>query len=626
MKRFFIIVLLLMISLVGFPSRPAFSVGPEASDYAEGRGCYERLLKSGSGEAEGQWRECISFFEGYYTGDPRGAKAVSALYSSARLKQEHYALRKSDADAEGAVKDFNELVRQFPASSLADDALYRIGCLRQDALGQPDRARKAFSYLLEHYPQGDMALQAGARLKKLGASQPDSGARPAQLAEGDGVLPSQAASEEPAEERTSPLTLAEDASLSASGEAAQGAAVNSPSQASMTTIQEVDLSAETTSTPAGFERKPGMADAFNRATLMGLSVNNAPGGTTVRLQLDRDVEHSVEFTEMGVRTGSPPELDVVLLHTKSARDLSDERLVESRVIDGYEIKKLILSSGIKVSFTLKQGTSYEVRKTGDGLAVVFGGTGLVNAMPSASADSLSGKGASSRMANLRIVVDPGHGGDDEGAVGPDGTLEKDVTLEVAKRLSAELREKLGAKVYLTRSGDQALSLEERNAIAVTKKADLFISIHANASRDAEASGVETYFLNNASDEAAGRLAARENKSAMKKLPEVEHIISTMLQNYDAAESKVLADSVQERLSKKLKRSHGQMRDRGVRSALFYVLVGAKCPAILVETAFISNPREEKLLTDDTFQRDAAQAIADGVKNYLKVRDKALVSL
>lgn len=618
MKRLLLSIITLIVMLGLVPS--AVHSAEQAGDYAQGKACYQRLLKSGKGSGEASWKRCISFFEDYYKADPSGSKALAALYSSARLKQERYAFRGSLDDAEGAVRNFNELVRQFPTSSLADDALYRIGCLREEAFGQPDRAAKAFRYILEHYPKGDMALQAGARLKKLGGQTPAPQVAAPIPAE-EAVSPAQAQEESPSENDETHLGTVPATAARLPAESEKGASTPKPS------IEEVDLPAKSAAaSPPVWERKEGVADAFHPATLSGVSVRNSPEETTVYLRLDRDVEHSVEFTDRGVRTGSPPELDVFLLHTRSDKKIADERLVESNVLDGYEVKRLILSSGIKVSFTLKHSADYKVRKTDSGLAVIFGGNGVASSVASIPVSAETKKRMAAQLSNIRIVVDPGHGGDDEGAVGPDGTLEKNVTLALAKRLSAELREKLGARVYLTRTSDKALSLEERNAIAITKKADLFISIHANAARDAKASGVETYYLNNASDEAAERLAARENKSAMKKLSEVEHIISTMLQNYDAAESKILADAVQGRLSKKLNRSHGEMKNRGVRSALFYVLVGAKCPAILVETAFISNPREERLLTERGFQRDAAQAIADGVKQYFKVRDKALVSL
>lgn len=565
-------------------------------EYDSGKGCYRTLLRQGGSATAEEWRSCIGFFDGYYERNPQGDKASAALFSAGRLKQEHYRLRRDRSDLEGSVKSFNELIRRHPASSLADDALYRIGCMRQDVFGQPERARKAFNHILEKYPNGDMAVNAKARLAKLGPEE---------------AVKTDVASEEAV------------AVISAEPDTAESKV---PSESTTKTIrhdmiEESDLaSAETNEVE--YVKSGGVADAFNRATLLDVDVNEASGRTTVDLLIDKDVEHSVEFTELGLRTGSPPELEIVLLHTKPSDNLRRERLLESHCIDSYKVKGLILSSGIKVTFKLRPEIGYSVKRSGRGLTVSFAPTSVATAAPA----PVEKRGKELEFSDFTIVIDPGHGGDEDGAIGPGGAKEKDVTLAIAKRLASELRSELGARVYLTRTKDKTMTLDQRNEIAVSKKADLFISIHANASRDRDVSGIETYFLNNASDEAAARLAARENRNAGKKLTEVEHIISTMLQNYDAAESMDLAKEVHGRLAKKVTRSHGRVNDRGVRSALFYVLVGAKCPAILVETAFISNPKEEKLLGNRKYQRNVADAIAGGVKAYLKVREKALVSL
>jgi len=180
----------------------------------------------------------------------------------------------------------------------------------------------------------------------------------------------------------------------------------------------------------------------------------------------------------------------------------------------------------------------------------------------------------------------------------------------------------GMRVYLTRWRDKTLSLERRNRYAVSKKADLFISIHANAAKSRRMFGIETYYLNIASDRAAQKLAARENRAARRRLSSVEHILSSMLQNYDASESRSLAISVQKNLIKEISRKYSRIKNRRVRSALFYVLVGAKCPAILVETSFISNSREERRLRNALYQERIAKAIADGVRYYIKHRRSA----
>jgi N-acetylmuramoyl-L-alanine amidase len=568
-------------------------------EYESGKGCYRTLLSQGGKATADEWRSCIAFFDRYYERNPQGSRASAALFSAGRLRQEHYRLRRDRSDLEGSVKSFNELIRQYPASSLADDALYRVGCMRQDTFNQPDRARKAFTHILEKYPNGDMAVGAKARLSKLG---PDATTQTAKTTESTRVSPTAGATEVAA------VTGPEIAKAPVPENSSDG-------------IEESDVS-EVETGGEEFARSGEVADAFHRAVLLDVDVKNSSGATTVDLMLDRDVEHSVEFTELGLRTGSPPELEVVLLHTKPADNLRRERVFESKYVDSYEVKRLILSSGIKVAFKLRPEIGYSVKRSERGLSISFGPTNVATAAPPSA--SKGGKGL--EISDFTIVIDPGHGGDEDGAIGPDGTKEKDVTLAIAKRLASELRSGLGARVYLTRTKDRTMTLDQRNDVAVRKKADLFISIHANASRDRSISGIETYFLNNASDEAAARLAAQENRNAGKKLTEVEHIISTMLQNYDAAESMDLAREVHGRLAKRVSRSPGHVKDRGVRSALFYVLVGAKCPAILVETAFISNPKEEKLLRDRKYQRNVADAIADGVKGYLKVREKALVSL
>lgn len=213
------------------------------------------------------------------------------------------------------------------------------------------------------------------------------------------------------------------------------------------------------------------------------------------------------------------------------------------------------------------------------------------------------------------MIDPGHGGHDHGAIGKFGTSEKDVVLSISKMLAKELSRDID-KVTLTRSKDKYITLEERDKIAVKKKADLFVSIHANAANDRKMGGVETYYLNNATDKAAARLAERENKSLGKKMSDVQQILSTMQQNFDTVESRKLAQQIQNSLVKNLSKKYKGVKDRKVRSALFYVLVGSKCPAVLVEASFLSNPVEEKRLRSDAYQMEVASSIADGVRKYL----------
>jgi N-acetylmuramoyl-L-alanine amidase len=219
----------------------------------------------------------------------------------------------------------------------------------------------------------------------------------------------------------------------------------------------------------------------------------------------------------------------------------------------------------------------------------------------------------------RIVVDPGHGGKDYGAPGYlKGVHEKNVTLQIGRKLAATLRKELGCEVILTRNSDRFLTLEERTAFANTKNADLFISIHTNANRDPRAYGVSTYILNLASDDEARMVAAMENKTSTNNISDLETILFSLMHNTKIHESTRLAAYVQDATTKRLKqRGYSRVKSIGVKQAPFYVLLGAQMPAILVETSFISNPRECRRLVNPTYQQRLAEGIVRGVEKYIR---------
>ena len=218
----------------------------------------------------------------------------------------------------------------------------------------------------------------------------------------------------------------------------------------------------------------------------------------------------------------------------------------------------------------------------------------------------------------RIVIDAGHGGKDHGAPGYyKGVAEKDIVLSLAKRLAVKLRKELKCEVILTRSTDRYLSLDERTTFANRKRADLFISIHANASRNRKAYGVETYFLNLAKDRASINVAARENATSEKNISDLHTILNSLMKNAKINESSRLAQYVQSSLVANLKGSYSNIKNKGVKQAPFYVLLGARMPAILVETGFISNKRECKRLGNSAYQEKICDGIVKGVKRYIE---------
>jgi N-acetylmuramoyl-L-alanine amidase len=213
----------------------------------------------------------------------------------------------------------------------------------------------------------------------------------------------------------------------------------------------------------------------------------------------------------------------------------------------------------------------------------------------------------------RVVIDAGHGGKDTGAIGPHRVREKDVALGIAKNVAARLRA-LGLAVIMTRKDDSFVSLDERTRIANESKADLFVSIHCNASRRRTLSGAETWTLNVGSDRYSARLAAFENAEADRTVSDLRLILADLAAKANAGDARELAQSVQSSLARKTR-----ARDHGVKQALFYVLLGAHMPAVLVETGFISNPAEEARLKSRRFQEDAAEAISRGVKDFVDAR-------
>jgi N-acetylmuramoyl-L-alanine amidase len=224
---------------------------------------------------------------------------------------------------------------------------------------------------------------------------------------------------------------------------------------------------------------------------------------------------------------------------------------------------------------------------------------------------------------FRVVIDPGHGGKDPGARGWRGLAEKDVVLNVSKLLAARLRGD-GVEVFLTRRDDRFLSLEERTAIANAQGADLFLSVHANASSNTALRGVEIYYLNNTDNRGTLRLAAMENNlhwdphdpKLAGEIPDLSYILSDLRQTYKVEESKQLAEQLQGAVVSRLGAEWEGVEDLGVKEGPFYVLVGAYMPCVLVEVSFLTNSLDGRRLGTAKYQRALAEGIYEGVRRYI----------
>ena len=232
----------------------------------------------------------------------------------------------------------------------------------------------------------------------------------------------------------------------------------------------------------------------------------------------------------------------------------------------------------------------------------------------------------------RIVIDPGHGGHDTGTIGPSGLCEKDLVLDVALRLKKLIETRMGSEVVMTRSDDTFVPLEERTAIANEKDADLFISVHANASRDPSARGIETYYLSFASDSHALEVAARENATSQESIHRLQQLIERIALTEKIEESRELAQQIQRSVYSQVAQSGGQERNRGLKKAPFVVLIGANMPSVLSEISFLTNSRDENLLKRGSYRQKIAEALYRGIGRYannlagVKVAQESTVGL
>jgi N-acetylmuramoyl-L-alanine amidase len=304
------------------------------------------------------------------------------------------------------------------------------------------------------------------------------------------------------------------------------------------------------------------------------------------------------------QVGSPesPKVEIDVPGARLGSGLEADRALDDALLEGARLQSL--DGGVRLALELKRPARHRVLVLENPYRVVVDAFTSAPASPSAEPER-----------KHRVVIDPGHGGHDGGARSPAGVQEKDVTLALARELEQQLTAR-GVEVVLTRSDDSYVGLEERTAIANRAAADLFISIHTNAHANRKARGIETYYLDTTTDRYALRLAARENATAEEQVSEVQLALADLATKLSARESRTLAAEVQRELVAGVGRKHPRTRDLGVKGSLFYVLLGARMPAVLVETAFLSNPEEGKLLSDAGFRRTAAASLARAIAGHL----------
>ncbi|MFP3869712.1 MAG: N-acetylmuramoyl-L-alanine amidase [Syntrophobacteria bacterium] len=367
-------------------------------------------------------------------------------------------------------------------------------------------------------------------------------------------------------------------------------------------------------------RLPKVGPASSLSAVTDVRHWSAPDYTRVVIDVDGQVAYTSHLLRADPTLKKPPRLYI---------DLEDAQLGTGQLAEAIPIRDGLLRKVragqyrprvVRVVLDIESIEQHKIFSLNDPFRIVIDVTGEGRKQPSPSQKKEPAKLTLAQQLGLgvkRVVIDPGHGGKDPGAVGFGGALEKDVVLSIAKKLEKELQSELGLETSLTRTTDVFLPLEERTAIANTRKADLFVSIHTNAHRNRDIHGVSTYILNVATDAEAARVAAFENAVSTKRISDLEKILNDLMLNAKIKESSRLAHTVQNGLVQTLKRKYTKIKDLGVRQAPFYVLIGAQMPCIMVETSFISNGREAARLTSSAYQDTIARGIVAGIRSYIE---------
>jgi N-acetylmuramoyl-L-alanine amidase len=353
---------------------------------------------------------------------------------------------------------------------------------------------------------------------------------------------------------------------------------------------------------------------------------SADQNTRVLLEVSRPVRYEVGRLPEDSAKGLPPRIYVDISATKLAMESQEPIYVQDGTLKQIRVGQFNQDT-VRVVLDMAFPREYSAFLLPEPFRVVVDIQGsnaanppvsTVNAKTSNPAGPAVVVGRSSKPQTTgirKIVLDPGHGGKDPGAIGAGGVAEKDIVLSVAKKLAAKLRKDMGIEVVLTRTDDRFIPLEDRTAVANTQDADLFISLHMNASPNGDARGVETYYLDNTTDEASIRLAARENATSRKKVSDLQFILSDMTQNMKLEDSVTLAHRLQGALVGTMGGHLREIKDIGVKKALFYVLVGARMPSVLVEMFFITNRDEGRAMSHSKFQDSVADSLYDGIQQY-----------
>jgi N-acetylmuramoyl-L-alanine amidase len=555
------------------------------------------------------YEKLIRAFKLVHIYDPAYGKAPVALAAVAEVYSEMGRRFSSDEYHRSAIQAYQYLIEHYPGGSLSRDALFTIAEIYRSDLDDAEKARKAYEDFIKGFPHSARAAEAREKITQI-----------------DREAAEQAAAKAPNPERRRATGLPEVTALRS---------WVGPSYTRIVINVEGEVKFETNRVPSPDRIVLDLLNSRLSSALVGKTfpVENGflrqvrlgqfqPTVTRVVLDVEKIEDYSVFTLPNPFRlvidiNGPPPE--VAEKTTQGSKETPATPTEEKQAAESRKsaTPKPAPEETAKKEMTAVRPPSLPPTRTKkSGPAVTTpGGTATPVKPPSPTEAGARTLTRALGLKIARIVIDPGHGGHDTGTIGPTGLMEKDVVLDVALKLKNLIEEKAGAEVIMTRSDDTFIPLEERTAIANEKGADLFISIHANASRDKRARGIETYFLNFSSNPEALEVAARENATTQESVHQLQDLIKKIALTEKVEESQDFATHVQREVYSRLRKATGAGKDRGVRKAPFVVLIGANMPSILAEISFLTNPQDERLLKKTAHREKIAEALYRGVEHY-----------
>jgi len=632
--------------------------------YISGESCYKKLRNSPAKmKYRDNWMRCIKKFQQVYRLDPAGPWAAAGLYMSGNLYRELAKYSGKRSDLQEARDIYERIIKRYPSSRYQNKAALALRKLSatQARSKQPDPTKSgrsaglsaADTYRAADACYGNLSRESRKRKQRVNWMQciekfydsyrkdPDGPKAPAGLFMTGKLYADLFGYSGQQSDLRAAHTMYEriidkfpDSRYRVKAEllidSMPGWAKSNSVRKKDDLARMIDANAKTSPDTAGSGAKKIAASPANGVgTVDNLRFWSNLNYTRVVIDASHETDYKHHLLKKDPALHKPQRLYIDLMRSRLGKNIkrnipiNDDLLTDARA--GQYSK-----DSVRVVIDIKSFKTYKVFSLKDPFRIVidvWGSSGgkKTRSKPPVQISKKSGKLPTSALAKQlalgvsRIIIDPGHGGRDYGAPGYlRGVHEKDVVLQIARRLAKMIRQELNYEAYLTRDRDKFLTLEERTAIANTKNADLFISIHTNSHKDRRAYGIETYFLNLATDDDAIRVAAMENATSTKNISDLQTILSDLMQNAKINESSRLAGYVQTSVVRHLKNKRwSRIKDKGVKQAPFYVLLGAQMPAILVETGFISNPRECKRLVSPKYQQRLCEAIIQGIRTYIR---------